>query len=103
MNYVYIHKLHLHELLYLFCKFTTVQVWFVCCPIYTKLPAWPQENSHLPKNEMLADDVLYSFVAPDVAVETLTGKILHVLNVYHEPFVLHLTTLLGLEAESELR
>lgn len=52
---------------------------------------------------MLADDVLHSFVAPDIAVETLTGKILHVLNVYHEPFVLHLTTLLGLEAERELR
>lgn len=50
---------------------------------------------------MVPDDVLHSLVAPHVTVEALAGEILHVLNVYHEPFVLHLTTLLGLEAEGK--
>lgn len=45
---------------------------------------------------MFPDYVLHSLVAPDITVETLARKILHILNVYHEPFVLHLTTLLGL-------
>lgn len=62
----------------------------------------PQAISHLPEDEVVPDDVLHSLVAPHVTVEALAGKILHVLNVYHEPLVLHLTTLLGLEAEGKV-
>lgn len=55
--------------------------------------------SYLPKNEVFPDNVFHSLVAPNITIQTLTGKILNVLYVDHEPLVLHLTTLLSLETK----
>ena len=36
---------------------------------------------------MLVDNVFDSCIAPDVSVQHLTGKLLHVLNIDHQPLV----------------
>lgn len=52
-------------------------------------------RSHLPENEMFSDDILHSFIAPYITVEALACKVLYILNVYHQPLILHLATLFG--------
>lgn len=56
-------------------------------------------HSYLPEYEVLPDDGPDRVVAPHVSVETLAGKVLHILDVDHQPLVLQLTTVLRLERE----
>lgn len=61
-------------------------------------------HSYLPEYEVLPDDGPDRVVAPHVSVETLAGKVLHILDVDHQPLVLQLTTVLRLERErSQIR
>ena len=45
---------------------------------------------------MLTDDAFDGFVAPNITIQDLTGKLLRILNVYHKPLVLLLTFKFGL-------
>lgn len=104
MIYIHIHKRHKPLFCWFIKRIPSFPKKSIFFPLF-HLPSHPhihaQAISHLPKNEVVPDDVLHSLVAPDVTVEALAGKILHVLDVYHEPLVLHLTTLLGLQAEGK--
>jgi len=54
-------------------------------------------ETDLPEDEVLSDDGTDGLVAPHVPVQTLAGKVLHVLNVDHQPLVLQLPAVFCLQ------
>lgn len=63
----------------------------------------PLLGQYLPEHKMLSDDGLHGIIAPHIPVQTLTSKILHILDVDHQPLVLQLSTVLCLQQKTEAK
>lgn len=44
--------------------------------------------AHLPEDKVFGHDALDGGIAPDVPVEHLAGKLLHILYIHHQPAIL---------------